>query len=88
MSLNQEFIQRLDQSREQIRAALASYPIDREIYSPWKTKEMLSHLTGWDDAAIDFILGNSRLQLQKKGLIKGYEHHADTMFAALFTLPA
>ena len=41
-----------------------------------------------NEAAIDFILENSRLQLQKKGLIKGYEHQADTMFAALFTLPA
>jgi len=41
-----------------------------------------------NEAAVDFILGKSRLQLQKKGLIKGYEHRADTMFAALFTLPA
>lgn len=41
-----------------------------------------------NEAAVDFILGNSLLQLQKKGFIKGYEHHADTMFAALFTLPA
>ncbi len=40
-----------------------------------------------NEGAVDFILGNSSLTLQKKGLIKGYEQHADTMFAALFTLP-
>lgn len=40
-----------------------------------------------NEGAVDFVLGNSRMRLQKKGLIKGYEHQADTMFAALFTLP-
>ena len=40
-----------------------------------------------NEGAVDFILGNSGLNVMKKGLIKGYEHHADTMFAALFTLP-
>jgi 16S rRNA (cytosine967-C5)-methyltransferase len=40
-----------------------------------------------NEGAVDFILSNSGLNLKKKGLIKGYEHHADTMFAALFTLP-
>jgi 16S rRNA (cytosine967-C5)-methyltransferase len=40
-----------------------------------------------NEDAVEFILGNSNLTLQKKGLIKGYAQHADTMFAALFTLP-
>ncbi len=40
-----------------------------------------------NEVAVDFILSNSGLKLQKQGLIKGYEHKADTMFAALFTLP-
>lgn len=40
-----------------------------------------------NEGAVDFILSNSRLKLQKQGLIKGYGHKADTMFAALFTLP-
>jgi 16S rRNA (cytosine967-C5)-methyltransferase len=41
-----------------------------------------------NEGAVDFILSNSVLTLCKKGLIKGYENRADTMFAALFTLPA
>jgi 16S rRNA (cytosine967-C5)-methyltransferase len=41
-----------------------------------------------NEGAVDFILSNSTLTLLKKGLIKGYEHKGDTMFSALFTLPA
>jgi 16S rRNA (cytosine967-C5)-methyltransferase len=40
-----------------------------------------------NEDAVDFILANSRLALCKKGLLKGYENRADTMFASLFTLP-
>ena len=40
-----------------------------------------------NEGAVDFILAKSGLALCKKGLVKGYENHADTMFAALFTLP-
>lgn len=41
-----------------------------------------------NEGAVDFILANSGLTLCKKGLVKGYENRADTMFATLFTLPA
>jgi 16S rRNA (cytosine967-C5)-methyltransferase len=41
-----------------------------------------------NEGAVDFILSKSGLTLCRKGLLKGYENRADTMFAALFTLPA
>jgi len=40
-----------------------------------------------NEGIVEFIKANSQLQLQKSGLIKGYDCKADSMFAALFTLP-
>jgi len=52
MNLRNQLIQELDKAREKMRkvAAIAGEKI--EIYAPWKMKEVLAHITGWDDATI------------------------------------
>ncbi len=48
-------LHRLDETRQTIEKTLPSLPGDREIYPGWTIKEMLAHMTGWDDATIDSL---------------------------------
>ncbi|MBM3152204.1 MAG: DinB family protein [Chloroflexi bacterium] len=54
MDERQELLQRLDEARARVLSFLPqieSLP-GREIYPGWTVKEMLAHMTGWDDAVI------------------------------------
>lgn len=48
-------IHRLDETRTGIEAVLPRIDPDGEIYPGWTVKEMLAHMTGWDDATIDSL---------------------------------
>jgi len=48
-------LQRLDEAREQIRGLLKKIDPSKEIYTGWTIREMLAHITGWDDATIDAL---------------------------------
>ncbi len=43
-------IQQLDEARAELKAVLADIGIHAEIYPGWTAKELLAHLTGWDEA--------------------------------------
>ncbi len=55
MSLNESLIQRLEASRAQMLAHLDEIDKQRKIYPLWTVRELLAHLSGWDDAIIAFI---------------------------------
>lgn len=67
-----QFIQQFNQAREEIRALLPGIDLHLEIYPGWKIKEVLSHLTGWDDVTIlalqDFVAGNPPLMTAMRGI--------------------
>ena len=48
----ERLMQAFDQVREKMRAALPGIDPHMVIYPKWTIKEMLAHLTGWDDATI------------------------------------
>lgn len=48
-------LHRLDETRETIEKILPTIDKDQEIYPGWTIKEMLAHMTGWDDATIDSL---------------------------------
>jgi hypothetical protein len=47
-----QFIQRFNDAREKMRVLLPQVDERMEIYPGWTIKDMLAHLTGWDDATI------------------------------------
>ncbi len=57
MPTKAELIAQLDEARAEMRRLLADIEaahIDhQELYPTWTIKELLSHITGWDDASID-----------------------------------
>jgi hypothetical protein len=53
---DREFLlRRLDQTRQKIEDLLPKIDPEKEIYPGWTIKQMLAHITGWDDATIDSL---------------------------------
>ena len=53
-------IQRLKEKREVVEQLVTKAPSDKEIYAGWAIKELLAHLSGWDDAIIDVLGAHAR----------------------------
>jgi hypothetical protein len=53
-------IQRLKEKREVVEQLVAKTPPDKEIYIGWKIKELLAHLSGWDDAIVEALGAHAR----------------------------
>ena len=47
-----ELVQHFIRARNQVRALLPEIDVKMEIYPGWTIKEVLAHLSGWDDATI------------------------------------
>lgn len=48
-------LHRLDETRSKIEGLLLKIDRGKEIYPGWSIKDMLAHMTGWDDATIDSL---------------------------------
>jgi hypothetical protein len=55
MTLNETLIQRLEASRAEMIKHLDEIDKNREIYPLWTVREIIAHLSGWDDASIGFV---------------------------------
>src|SRR5512133_2883463 len=55
MSQRDELITALERSRAKMLAHLDEIDKNRKIYPLWTIRDMLAHLSGWDDAVIAFI---------------------------------
>lgn len=48
-------LRRMDETRSKIEELLPKVDPHKEIYLGWTIKELLAHMTGWDDATIDSL---------------------------------
>lgn len=55
MSDRDTYIRRYENAREEMRQILELAQGNPTIYAPWRMKEVLDHITGWDDAVIASI---------------------------------
>ena len=55
MSYRDTYIHRLEAARKEMREIIALAQDNPTIYAPWRMKEVLDHITGWDDAVIASI---------------------------------
>ena len=46
-------LHRMDETRSKIEELLPQIDPQKEIYPGWTIRDMLAHMTGWDDATID-----------------------------------
>ncbi|HNB50758.1 MAG TPA: DinB family protein [Anaerolineales bacterium] len=54
------YIHELEKGRAEMREVITHINENQLIYEPWRVKEVIDHITGWDDAIIASI--NSLLQ--------------------------
>lgn len=52
LEAKKDLIRQLDDARAELLAVLAGIDTQTEIYPTWKLKELLAHLSGWDEATI------------------------------------
>ncbi len=57
MSQKTEIIEKLKQTRQELKDLVADIPPEKEIYPEWGLKELLAHFAGWDDATIASVRG-------------------------------
>jgi hypothetical protein len=55
MSHKEDYIQRYEAARKEMWEILKLVQGNPTIYEPWRMKEVLDHITGWDDAVIASI---------------------------------
>lgn len=55
MSHKENYIARYEAARAEMREILKLAKGNPTIYQPWRMKEVLDHITGWDDAVIASI---------------------------------
>ncbi len=55
MSDRETYIQRYEAARAELREIVKLAQGNPTIYQPWRMKEVLDHITGWDDAIIASI---------------------------------
>lgn len=55
MGKREEILQAYEESRAAMMAQLDEIDRNRKIYPLWTIREIIAHLSGWDDAAIAFL---------------------------------
>jgi len=55
MGKRDEIIKTLESSHTKMRAQLDEVDKNRKIYPLWTIREIVAHLSGWDDATIGFV---------------------------------
>lgn len=55
MDKKTQLLQDLDTARELMRTVVDSLDPKDEVYPGWKIKQVMAHITGWDEASIDSI---------------------------------
>ncbi len=55
MGHKEDYIKRYETARAELRDILKLAQDNPAIYQPWRMKEVLDHITGWDDAVIASI---------------------------------
>ena len=55
MDIRDQLIQELDDARARMRALIAELDSSTEVYPGWTVKELLAHVTGWDDLVINTL---------------------------------
>lgn len=55
MSHKEDYIARYEKARAEMREIVQIAQGNPTIYQPWRMKEVLDHMTGWDDAVIASI---------------------------------
>ncbi|GAB4581347.1 MAG: hypothetical protein Fur0022_40940 [Anaerolineales bacterium] len=75
MNIREQLIRELDEAREKMRAVAQLADENAEIYASWKIKEVLAHITGWDDATIAALRAHTQGHLPATPAERGIDYY-------------
>lgn len=80
MIVKDQLIDELDHAHEAMRLLLQSLNTSQEVYPTWTVKELLAHLTGWDDASIASLQAHSHGDIPSTPASRGIDpYNASTV---------
>jgi hypothetical protein len=80
MSIQKKIIQMYEQSHAVIMTQLDEIDQNRKIYPLWTIREIVAHLSGWDDAAIAFLAAVSKGEIPPTPAMRGFDiYNAETV---------
>jgi hypothetical protein len=53
-------IERLNSTRKPLEEVIAQAPADKDIYKNWKIKQIMDHISGWDDVIIEALTTHAK----------------------------
>ena len=53
-------IERLNSTRKPLEQVIAQAPADKDIYKNWKIKQIMDHISGWDDVIIEALTTHAK----------------------------
>ena len=53
-------IERLNSTRKPLEEVIAQAPADKDIYKNWKIKQIMDHISGWDDVIIEALTKHAK----------------------------
>ena len=87
MSLCDTYIQRLENARAEMREIVRHAQHNPTIYEPWRMKEVLDHITGWDDAVIASIRSLLAGETPATPAARGLDHYNAETVSSRETIP-
>ncbi len=87
MSERQDFLQRLENARQKMRRVVTAAQENPVIYESWRMKEVLDHITGWDDAMIASIRSLVQGEIPATPAERGIDHYNEETVSSREALP-
>ncbi len=81
MTDQNHLIQQLTESRARMKAALAEIEQNQQIYPPWKLKNFIDHLTGWDECSAEALLAHAAGKEPATPAIRGIDPYNESSVA-------
>ncbi len=75
MDDRQRIIEALKQARERMCRVAAIADANQEIYPRWRIKEVLDHITGWDDALLESVKAHANDQPPPTPATRGMDYY-------------
>ena len=76
-----DLIRRLDAARAKMRAVLADLSDDAAIYPGWTIKQVVDHITGWDDAVADALRAHAGGRQPRTPAVEGIDFYNEKSVA-------
>ncbi len=87
MSNRETYIQRLKAARAEMREIVKYAQDNPTIYAPWHMKEVLDHITGWDDAVIASIRSLLASEMPATPAARGIDYYNAQTVSSRETIP-